>query len=76
MTNLQAGPARSIKRYNLAARDHESLGSVRASRAGDGALAVANFSPPNCAKDCFGEAPKPAREGACAPQKKLPLRFS
>ena len=39
------------------------LGSARASRAGDRALAIANFS-----EDCFGEAPKPAREGACAPQ--------
>jgi hypothetical protein len=50
-----------------------SLGSARVSRVGDGVLAVANFSwtPPHTGrrftKDCFGEAPKPAREARALP---------
>ena len=43
------------------------LGSARASRAGDGALAIANFDLAPRVTD-FGEAPKSAREGACAPR--------
>jgi hypothetical protein len=35
----------------------------RISRAGDGVLAVANFS-----KDCFGETPKPTRETRALPE--------
>ncbi len=42
-------------------------GSARASRAGEGALALANFSSAPL-KVRFGKAPKPARGGACAPQ--------
>jgi hypothetical protein len=38
-------------------------GSARASRAGDRALAIADFS-----ESDFGGAPKPTREGACAPR--------
>jgi NADH:ubiquinone oxidoreductase subunit K len=38
------------------------MGSARASRAGDRALAIANF----CWRKDFGEAPKSARQGACA----------
>jgi hypothetical protein len=48
---------------------HRSLGSARASRAGDGALASANFlfSSIEQSKACFGEAPKPAREARALP---------
>ena len=45
-----------------------TLGSARASRAHRRALASMprlNFA---AAAECFGEAPKRAREGACAPQ--------
>ena len=42
-------------------------GSARASRAGDGALAIANFSLGTVIKDCFGEAPKPARAARALP---------
>src|SRR6266536_1536596 len=41
-------------------------GSARASRAGDRALAIANFFKEGC-----GEAPQSAREGVCAPQNLL-----
>jgi hypothetical protein len=41
-----------------------NLGSARASRAGDGALAIADFS----GKNRFGEAPKPAREARALPR--------
>ncbi len=44
-----------------------SPGSAGAPPAGAGAPAFANFSP-TPAKACFGEAPKPAGEGARAPQ--------
>jgi hypothetical protein len=51
------------------------LGRARASRAGKGALALANLSSSTDTgsafpqrKVRFGEAPKPAREGACAPR--------
>ena len=45
-----------------------ALGSARASRAGDGALAVANFGQKAADdKACFGEAPKPAREARPLP---------
>jgi hypothetical protein len=49
---------------------HQSLGSARASRAGDGALAIANFLPGPIAlnKACFGEGAKTSTRGACAPQ--------
>ncbi len=43
-------------------------GSACASHAGEGALAFTNFSSAAHGKDCFGEAPKPAGEGARAPQ--------
>jgi hypothetical protein len=46
------------------------LGSARASRAGDGALAIADFSLKVLDKDCFGEAPKPAREARALPYRK------
>ena len=40
------------------------LGSARAPRAGDGALAIANFSPGNDERKVrFDESPKPARRG-------------
>jgi hypothetical protein len=43
------------------------LGSTRASRVGDRAIAIANFS---CGKeDCFGVAPKPAREARALPRR-------
>ena len=48
-----------------------SLGSARASRAGDGALAITNFP---FHKHC-GEAPQRAREGACAPWVQLATRY-
>jgi hypothetical protein len=35
-------------------------------RAGDGALAIANFIPSQ--KDCFGEGAETSTRGACAPQ--------
>jgi hypothetical protein len=41
-------------------------GSARASRAGDGALAIANFA--YRWEDRFGEAPKPARETRALPR--------
>jgi hypothetical protein len=52
------------------------LGSARASRAGDGALAIADFSllprarrnPPSI-KDYFGEALKPTREARVPPKR-------
>jgi hypothetical protein len=47
------------------------LGIARVSRVGDGVLAIADFSlqrAPN--KDCFGEAPKPAREARALPEPK------
>ena len=45
-----------------------ALGSARASRAGDGAPAVANFGERAAdTKPCFGEAPKPAREARALP---------
>ena len=55
----------------------QCLGSARASRAGDGALAIANFNvvsePFRCdIQSGFGGAPQPAREGACAPRSLLP----
>jgi hypothetical protein len=46
----------------MSAQD-SALGSARASRAGDRALAIANFS-----EDRFGEAPKPAREARALPR--------
>ncbi len=46
----------------------QTLGSARASRAGDGALAIADLRNP------FGEAPKPPRRGACGPQKEIAKR--
>jgi hypothetical protein len=53
------------------------LGSARASRAGDGALAIANFSElPGTSRraeiDC-GEAPQSAREARALPRTKSPL---
>jgi hypothetical protein len=48
-------------------RADQSLGSARASRAGDRALAIANFLWFN-GKDRFGEAPKPARVPRGAPR--------
>ena len=52
-----------------------ALGSARDSRAGDGALAIANFffrdeSAPLCVEEKIVSAkvPKPARVGACAPK--------
>ncbi len=42
------------------------LGSARVSPAGDGALAIANFS-----KDCFGEGAETSTRGACAPPEDL-----
>jgi hypothetical protein len=50
-------------------------GSARVSRAGDGVLAIADFSlqaasslhVPTTAKDCFGATPKPARETRALP---------
>jgi|GEM_PF-3057870 len=49
---------------------HRSLGSARASRAGDGALAIANFlfRAIEQSKACFGEGAKTSTRGACAPQ--------
>jgi len=46
------------------------LGSARASRAGDGALAIANFA--GRWEDRFGEAPKPAREARALPRRDPP----
>ncbi len=46
---------------------HAFPGSACASHAGEGAPAFANFSSTR-SKACFGEAPKPAGEGARAPQ--------
>ena len=52
------------------APDGFRLGSARASRAGDRALAVANFS--HCARpwseEDFGEGTEISTRGACAPQ--------
>ena len=45
------------------------MGSARASRAGDGALAIANFS----RQACCGEAPQPAREARALPRRRLCL---
>ena len=46
--------------------DAKALGSARAARAGDGALAITNLVPAhNHAR--FGEAPKPAREARALP---------
>ena len=52
------------------------LGSARTSRAGDGALAIANFGSALTGVDAqrqsvSARAPKHARESACAPQKQL-----
>ncbi|PYL24370.1 MAG: hypothetical protein DMF37_07635 [Verrucomicrobia bacterium] len=47
-----------------------SGGAHAPSRAGDRALAIANFSERELQKNCFGEAPKLTRDGACAPQSK------
>src|SRR5207244_10256365 len=55
------------------------LGSARASRAGDHALVLANFRTQVTTEDPierpfkvrFGEAPKPAREGACGPRTRV-----
>jgi len=53
-------------------RAHAPLGSAPASGAGDDALVIAHFSTLASwfagYKVRFGGAPKPAREGACAPQ--------
>jgi hypothetical protein len=44
-------------------------GAHAPSRAGDDVLVVATFSPGNAPdKACFGEAPKPAREGRALPR--------
>jgi len=49
----------------MTAANWHFLGSARASRAGDGAIAIANFL---CDyEDRFGEAPKPAREARALP---------
>jgi hypothetical protein len=57
-----------LKRRNI-------RGAHAPSRAGDDALVIANFVSsrvgPTPMKDCFGEAPKPARDGACAPRNVL-----
>jgi hypothetical protein len=56
-------------------REEVFLGSARASRAGDGATAIANFSsmrlhnPRRFQEVCFGEAPKPAREARALPRR-------
>ena len=42
-------------------------GSARVSRAGDGALAIANFSATG-RKDSFGEGAETNTRGACAPR--------
>src|SRR5205807_2059536 len=55
------------------------LGSARASRASDGAIAITDFSSAlplksfSLNKDCFGVAPKPAREARALPRKVLAL---
>jgi len=47
----------------------ESIWGAHApSRAGDGGIAIANFSSRRHNKDCFGEAPKPAREARALPR--------
>jgi hypothetical protein len=48
----------------------QNPGSARASRAGDGAPAIANFPVCNAElrKACFGEGAKTSTRGACAPQ--------
>jgi hypothetical protein len=53
------------------------LGSARASRAGDGAFAIADFSMAQrhtlrrlmIPEECFGEAPKTTREARALPRK-------
>src|SRR4051812_84981 len=49
-------------------RRNTKPGSARASRADIGALANAILTKRKRSSECFGEAPKQAREGACAPQ--------
>jgi len=67
-------PKEASVRSNHHARRGTHLGSAHASRAGDDALVIAHFffaggcSPPVPCQVGFGDAPKPAREGACAPQ--------
>ena len=53
------------------------LGSARASRAGDGALAIANFSAaaPVPIKVRGGEAPPPAREARALPRQPIAVLF-
>jgi len=57
----------SIQRHRLNSRVTALLGSARVPRAGDGVLAIADFSgAPKSAAKCkevrFGATPKPARE--------------
>ena len=53
------------------AADRVCLGSARASRAGDRALAIADFSccAPRGGKEDFGEGAEISTRGACAPQR-------
>jgi hypothetical protein len=62
--------------FKFARSMNANLGSARASRAGDGAVAIANFLQKTSAalwQVRFGGAPKPARGGACAPQHRVSL---
>ena len=61
----------ALKIVGRAEAGPSELGSARASRAGDGALAIANFLPGAIApgKACFGEGAKTRTRGACAPQR-------
>ena len=60
---LEPPDPRAIGRAEQLLADLGALGSARASRAGDRAPAMANFS-----EDRFGEAPKPAREARALPR--------
>jgi len=59
-----------LKRRNI-------WGAHAPSRAGDDAIVIANFISfrvgPTPMKERFGEAPKPARDGACAPRNEISI---
>jgi hypothetical protein len=60
-----------LKRRNIRGAHAPSRAIASPARTDD-ALVIANFVSsrvgPTPMKDCFGEAPKPARDGACAPR--------
>jgi hypothetical protein len=78
ITGISGSGKSTLMRSVLLPAVQQALGSARASRAGDGALAIANFSPfcsslPATRELGCGEAPQPAREGRALPDLNRPI---